>query len=469
MNRDPRTSFHEFQSDLVMEYPPAFADCAYLLRLILDGESPMGLSPGSNIWLAPFALEKFALRGQLRRPPIAPADVLVTHFPGRTDYVPFLAPIVTELRSRGRSVAVALPPDSARIRAAYGEAPTFELHALSNPNSYSRARIAATALTGAASRFARRHELSGRQRAYLSIVLQAYFWQAELFRLALRRTGARLVFGLHFMLHPGLRAAVRKAGDGTGGIRTLFIQHGVFSGAWPTHDFHGADRVLLWSEEAAHELARFPQPLPVPRVTGSPKAEWLRSRSEEADGRTPNGSAARPRVLVLGTNGEEERDMAALRLAAAALGDMTTAQVAFRPHPAEPEERYHALFSEGLLRPEQLDRLPDVYASLAASTLVIGTQSTLLLEAAALGVPAVQLLPELFELNWADRGMPSASTRDELRTMTDRLVSDDQAVAVALTAARPIVESAFGMGDGAARRGADVIEEMLDLELKEAV
>lgn len=458
MSPHPLPSFHELRSGLLDAYPLAFSDSAYLLWLILDGRPPMGLSPGSSPWLAPLALEKLALRGQLQRPAVPPAEVLVTHYPGRADYAPFLAPIVAELGRRGRSVAVALPPRSTALLEAYGPTPAFELHALAGAGPYARARAAFAAHGRGLNAFSAQHGLSARRRSYVSIVLQAYFWQSELFRLALRRTGARVVLGLHFMLHPGMRGAIREAG-----VRTFFIQHGVFSRDWPTHDFHGADRVLLWSDESAAELRAFPQPLPDAVVTGSPKLEWLRTQRQKAAGEQ-DAPAGVPRVLVLGTNGEGERDMRALRLAASALGEMSAARVTVRPHPAEPAERYRALVSEGLLRPEQLDHQPDVHASLRTASVVVGTQSTLLLEAVALGVPAVQLLPELLELNWAARGMPAASTASDLRALIEKLLSDPQASSAALTAARPIAESSFGRVEGAAARAADAVEGALGTE-----
>jgi hypothetical protein len=423
----------------------------------------------SALPFASVALEKFALRGQLRRPRVPEAEILVTHFPRGEHYTPFLAPVAVELAKRGRSVAAALSPESTDIRGRYGSVPTFSLASLANPGAYVRARAMFARLRPSLRAFATRHALSGPRRAYLSLTLQAYCWQREIALIALALTGARVVFGLHFMLDGGIRGAIRNSGVRGARPRVVVMQHGIFVGDWPTHDFHGADRVLLWADAWLTELNRFPTPLPAGTVIGNPKLEWLLEGSATGSQSRPLKSAAAAtgtqRVLVVGTNGEPHRDRQALRLAATALPETDGLTVLFRPHPAEPRENYLALIREGLLRPHQLDDSRDAYAALRSANVVIGTQSTLLLEAVSLGVPAVQLLPELFEVDWAQRGLPSASTAEELSVITTRLMMDATARRRALETARPLAEKLFGHVHGAAGRAADAIERELEVLL----
>lgn len=454
-------SFDDFLTDLRESFPPAFVDNAYLLRLILAGEPPLGLSSGSRIEFAQFALEKFALRRLGSTRVARPADVLVTHFPAREDYVPFLAPVVAELRRQGFEVAVTVPPSATELEAHYPDLPVFALHELATPTSYLLARRAVAGLASARREFVARYLLPARQSAYLSVVLQAYEWQRALFGLALRRTGARVVVGLHTMLDPGIRAAIRDANKDGQKVSTLYVQHGVFSGDWPTHDFHGADRVLLWSDAAAAALRMFPGPLPSIAVTGNPKLEWLRSLSTPPGGTNREQRQVDGQVLVLGTNGESDRDVRALRLAATALQGIGPDAVIFRPHPAEPRERYLKLVAEGLLDERQISYASDPYPALRNAVVVIGTQSTLLLEAAALGTPAIQLLPHEMELNWAENGMPSANTADELRDLVNRMRSVLGARSAALAASQPLVEATFGPVDGAAARAAGEVARLV--------
>lgn len=455
-------AFRSFQESLAADFPPTFLDSAFLLQRLLDGEAPLGLSPGSDLRLAPVALEKFALRGLLERPRVPQAQVLVTHFPGRPDYAPFLAPVAAELRSRGRSIAIALPPYPDKLRDPYADLPTFHVHALTGPATYRTARSAMARLRSAARSFERRYRLGAQQRAYLSIVLQAYCWQRALFRSALSATGAELVLGFHTMLDPGLRGALRAHSDHAGPTTTVFVQHGVFSRDWPTHDFHGADAVLLWGQDAARELAHFPPPLPRGIVCGNPKLEWLRQRTDAQGRRPTKDRLASQHVLFLGTNGEAGRDTDALRLVASALPQSESRQVTYRPHPAEPRHRYQDLVREGTLSSHRVDGESDVYDALRNADVVVGTQSTLLLEAVALGVPAVQLMPERLELNWAKRGMPAASTPNELRAVLDALADSPNAGTLALAGAAALAEATMGRPQGSARRAADAIERMLD-------
>lgn len=446
--------FHELLAELHSGFPDAFADCAYPLKRVLDGKAPLGLSRGSSLRLAPLALEKLALRGQLRRPAVPRAEVLVTHLPGRPDYAPFLAPVAAELRARRRSVAVALPSAQAAARVEYGPTPAFALQDLADPAAYARARAAYAQLREPLLGFAARHRLSDDQRAYASIVLQAYCWQRELFATALTLTGARVVFGLHFMLDGGARGAIRARREAGAPVRTVLVQHGAISRTMPSHDFHGADLVLLWADDAAAELERFPGPLPRTLVTGNPKLERL--RASQPPPHADRGAGRR--VLVLGTHGDPAREERALELAARALSGAGPFEVAFRPHPAEPAARYRALIERGLLQPHQLERGPDPYAAVRAADVVVGTQSTLLVEAVALGVPAVQLLPELFELGWAERGLAAASSEAELVALVSRLATDPQAARAAVERATPLAEAVFGVVAGAAARAADAVE-----------
>lgn len=452
--------FNDLLAFVTAELPTPFVDSAYLLLRILDGDAPMGLSTGSSSQLSLVALEKLALRGQLRRSWVPQAEVLVTCFPARQDYVPLLAPVIAELRNRGRSVTVALPPGPRIPQHTFADVPAFGLHTLASPTAYAQARSAFSRLRPPLVAFAERYRLDGQRRRYLSIVMQSYCWDLQLFRLALAKTGARVIFGIHYMLDPGIRGAIRSWAARPTRPRTLFIQHGVYSHEWPTHDFHGADRVLLWGDDAVRELGLFPAPRPEAVVTGNPKLEWMRAQQPDSTAVT-TGTAARmglQRVLVLGTNGVPERDMRALVLAATALPESATRTVLFRPHPDEPQGRYQGLMNQGILKPHQVDANPDVYASLRSADVVLGTQSTTLVEAIALGIPAVQLLPDLFELNWAQRGMASASTQDGLRAALDRLRSEPRVVADTLAAARPLAEALFGQVSGAAQRVADAIE-----------
>jgi hypothetical protein len=332
----------------------------------------------------------------------------------------------------------------------------YSLSSLATGNLYLRARSAYSRLRPYRGQFAKMFQLAAEQRANLSVELQAYCWQRELFTKALESSNARVVFGLHFMTHPGVRGAIRSHG-----AYTFFMQHGLFSGAWPTHDFHGADQVLLWSSRAAEELNRFRTPLPTAVITGNPKLEALIPATDYSAGSARNTASQRQRVLVLGTNGDTDRDVRALRLAASALPDTDFRQVTFRPHPAEPKERYYSMVSEGLIRADQLDSTPDVYTSLQSVDVVLGTQSTLLIEAAAIAIPVVQLLPELFEQDWSRYGMPSASTPEKLTAILDQLRSEPAAAQRALQSLHKLVDGLIGNVNGAAERAADAIERQL--------
>src|SRR5690606_20230267 len=105
---------------------------------------------------------------------------------------------------------------------------------------------------------------------------------------------------------PGVLTGFREAG-----VPLLLMQHGVFSGAWPEHDFMGSSMLLAWGPYFCNELASFKGPTPPSTVVGNPRLERLLVQR--------NALAKRGGAVYFGTNYAEDVDRRALRLVAEAL------------------------------------------------------------------------------------------------------------------------------------------------------
>ncbi len=444
-------TFEAFLADVRRNDPPPFEDAAWLLWSLARSAAgtPHSLLHRATI---PFTLETLAARGHLqrRRPP--PAAVLATLFPGRRDYLDLIGLPLRALHRRGISTSVALPPASPVVPADLAPVPTFGLWDLASPGAYARARRAYGALVGSARAFGRRLGLTGEQRRELHLTLQGYCWQRELFAAALEATGAEVVFGLHFMLDPGIRGALREARDRGRAPSAILVQHGVFSHTWETHDFHGADCVLLWGPASVEELDAFPGPKPAATVVGFPKT----LEAEEASSTGP--AARRGHVLVLGTNDDEAREARALELVARALPDSEERPVVFRPHPKESKDVYLDLARRGLLAPSQVQSVGALAGALRGAAVVIGTQSTSLPEAVLLGVPAIQVLPGALGLGWEERGLASAADGHALRRLVTALFDDPTQRARMLERELPFARDLLGDPHRACDRIADALQ-----------
>src|SRR5690606_38016961 len=377
------------------------------------------------------------------------------------------APAAAPARAPGRRPGRALPVPARRRRAPRARGggacaprrepgpapsgPALSLAAYAGPRAYAHARRRWAALAGRVRRFAAEHGLDAARRTALRLLAQSYLWQEAATLTALADVRPSALLGLHLMTDPGVMGGVALHRASGARLPVVLLQHGLFSGDWPTHDFHGADLVMLWREASREELARFPDAPPA-GVVGTPRlaAPGLGARAE---GPAPGGPAT---VLVAGTNGDPEVGRRALLTALEALRGLGGVRVRVRPHPREPRAAYEEAARTGLLPPGALDASPDPYAAVRAASVVVGTASTLLPEAVALGVPVVQVL-DGGERTWWSGGLAAASTPGDLRALVSRLVSDAAYRAEVLAGEAATARAAFGDPAGAAALAAEAV------------
>jgi hypothetical protein len=193
-------------------------------------------------------------------------------------------------------------------------------------------------------------------------------------------------------------------------IPTAGLQHGFIYRHWLNY-LHEADEMepdserpdelgfprptltLLFDEYAARHLAsagRFPRE--ALRVTGSPRldalVETMRTLTPEAivDARTAAGATGAQALVLVVTKYKEAR--AALPALLDAAGRMPDVQIAIKTHPAETPEAY-ASAAKGHSNVRVLGPAAPLGPLILASRAVVTVNSTVALDAAVLGVPAL--------------------------------------------------------------------------------
>lgn len=468
-----------FYAELEAHYPASFVDAGHLLRRAVEGEDLYQLDARRSSFLMRWFLESRALkllrdrRVVDRRPHSTPArqaratsyDVLGLLLPARRDYTVLIAPSLQELRRRGRRVAVIAENAASLDPRLLKGLDVFSLEEWATLRTYRLARARYGRLAVDRVRLERLYDLGQPERRNVALTLQAQAWQQQAFAALLAALEPRAIVGLQFTLFPGVATALREHRSAGGATFVFLIQHGVFSGAWPEHDFRGADLLLTWGRYFSDELASFPGPHPPSAVVGHPRLEELANsmpttRESGSDAAYPDASR-RYRILYLGTNGVEADDTAAVQLVARSLSDTERLDVRYRPHPNEPMRKYEELVASGQLRAEQVVRDSDSYHELLQADLVLGTQTTMLPEALALGIPAIQVCPERFKVDWHMHGMASASEPIALERLVRAVLSEPEVRRSLLEAGKTLADRMFSDPRGVTERLASTIESRL--------
>jgi predicted glycosyltransferase len=172
-------------------------------------------------------------------------------------------------------------------------------------------------------------------------------------------------------------------------------------------------------------------------------------------------SSGRHRVVFLGTNGVEADDTAAIELVAEAFQHDASIDLRFLPHPNEPRTKYERLVSSRLIEPDQVVTGGSTYQQVLEAALVLGTQTTMLPESLALGIPVIQVLPERFSVDWQRQGMATASDVDSLQTAARAVLSDPDVKKHLLVNSSALVERMFGDSHGVTDRIIEHVEAEL--------
>jgi hypothetical protein len=266
------------------------------------------------------------------------------------------------------------------------------------------------------------------------------------------------------------------------GIPSAGLQHGFIYRHWlnylhepdemiadPDHpEDHGFPRptlTLLFDAYAAGHLERAGRfPADALTVTGSPRLDALVREAEalspEAIERARGLAGAHPPrdlVVFVGKYREARHLLPAL---VTAIADMPGVHLAIKTHPAETSDVYHAI-AQQTPNIRVLPASAPLAPLLRASRAIVTVNSTVALDAAVLGVPALVIgLPNNLT-PFVDAGALAGAAGPEIRPVLERILYDEE-FRQQLARNRSAFLARFDMGSdgGAAERSADAIVQL---------
>lgn len=229
------------------------------------------------------------------------------------------------------------------------------------------------------------------------------------------------VFGLHFMMNPGYLFGL----SGYSNAEIILIQHGIMPPEEGFHDFKGADEVLIWGQRSKEELSKIATKgnlsTPKSKIVGNPKleqirkAQWFRERVRE------NGGVVILYVSSAGAAASFEYAQKSAKLFSQVIENLQIPVTAmYKPHPKN-VNNYPDILDINIDK-NKIKNDHSVYELIANADIVVGTESTVMVEAVALETPAIQLLPDISKNDLTEHGLIGINThselRDELRLIT---------------------------------------------------
>jgi hypothetical protein len=263
-------------------------------------------------------------------------------------------------------------------------------------------------------------------------------------------------------------------------VTSVGLQHGFIYRHWLNYLHEpdemipdGADRgfprpdlTLLFDGYAAEHLATKGHfPVEACLVTGSPRLDALVAATRELPAaaidaaRRDAGASGNQALVLLVTKLREARH--ALPSLIAAVGDMPGVQLAIKTHPAETPDVYAAL-AAGAANVRVLPAGAPLAPLLAAARAVVTVNSTVALDGAVLGIPALVIgLPNNLS-PFVEAGAMAGANDEEIGPVLSRILYDER-FRQELGASRSVFLARYGIGsDGfAAERSAGAIVSRL--------
>ena len=403
-------------------------------------------------------------------PESSEGSVLVPFVPCRSDYQALIYPVTNILTEQGVNTFILFPKKGFLEEV---DAQLFSgSHFLFSDEfitfrAYRRAKKHYSKLVPWLNKLCSQLRLNPQQCRHMHIFFQKYSLEKEIFRTVLTMIRPSVVYGLHYILNPGYLAAIDEMrGDGYRPIK-LLIQHGAFvSGEF--HEFKGADCAIVWGDYFKTVLnSKYLIPVPQCRVIGNPKLEVEVRKRKEGNGSNGRLDTPKSRNAVLFAStpdlpGEDYNRKALYLFTTSLRACCGEWSVLYKPHPGEDLAVYRSLVQNGFIGQEQIvGGGVSTYELIARADVVVGTKSTVIVEAAALGKPVIQVLPDMSGTDWSAYGLLGVSTEEELCSALNGILCSDEYRERVLVAQQTLVEKMFGTIVGASQNIADYIMTLL--------
>lgn len=367
---------------------------------------------------------KYQKHISLPRRTVQQVDVMVTLLPYRETYKELLYPIVKILNQTNVPVGVFTPSKESDLEIPTDVRCVISQHDMITSEVYKQARDCFDNLKTDINTISTELSLNKVLSSITTDFFRRMIWDKMVFSEILRRITPKVVFGLHFVSKPGYLAAIQDM-EPLNRPKLVLMQHGsLFNQRYL--DFKGSDQVILWGNYFKNYLPNHPHlPKPAIKVIGHPNLNTLLKSANLCQ---TNKSTRVPTIVFMAENDEpasKKRTSQAREIFVSTIGQVQSYIGIYKSHPSPIGiANSKALFALGKLGKCRLDTKSMPAEILPKADLIVGTSSTILLEAMALGIPVIQLLPEEMSSFWKNINLVNASTVNELIKLIDKLTFD---------------------------------------------
>lgn len=393
------------------------------------------------------------------------SSILVPFVPCRRDYQGFIYPVTRILAKQSVTTTIFVSKTKFQSEISpelFAESYFLFAEDFQTLDVYRWAKAHYRRLTAAIKNLCIELRLDSRQCQDTKMFFQNYFREKIIFQKVLENVHPSLLYGIHYMLNPGYLAAIDEAKVRGCRFKNILVQHGVFSEAG-FHDFKGADHVILWGKYFETVLQNIDNvPIPPSRVIGNPKLEVQLSRlqrkqkAQSKSGEKTILFASTPDTALSGDGNAK-----ALQLFVHTVNNLGQQRIIYKLHPSEDRRPYDHYAQKGLIELGQVVENVSIYDLIDMADVVVGTQSTVLPEAIALGRPVIQLLPDRCQTDWLQYGLMVASTERELCEQIRLTTECPDHRELVLQNEQKLARAMFGNLEGSSRRIADYLKELL--------
>lgn len=353
--------------------------------------------------------------------PNAHNDILVPLVPFRKDYLKLISPITKLLADGGANISLFVPPEyDPPSHEEFGDVNIIDACSYYTLTDAWKVRNALSDIGPDIEKLLSFDEIGPYDNEIISFY-KSYYIDKYIFLNLLRNYSPSIIFGFHFITRPGYLSAIREY---VPEIPSILIQHGTMSALYPPnfHDFKGADTVLMWGERGVENLQQRQCPsIPNTERVGNPKIEAIYDDLENSH-ENENGNDV---LFISSVAATEEHSKLGLEYFCEETKDLNISTL-YQPHPGEDMEYYDQMIEENYIESSEIIEEESVHSSIYSSKVVVGTQSTALIEAIALDTPVIQILPELATTDWDQNGMACAHSEDDLKNLVNNILENER-------------------------------------------
>ena len=387
----------------------------------------------------------------------------------RPDLQAFIYPITNILSSRGISNTIIVPRSAVQrggfLPKLFLGSQILFLEGFEEPLVYYKAKLNYRQLFPEIQKLCQEMQLNKSQSQDTINFFKTFFWDKAYFQKILETTRPSLIYAIHYILHPGYLAAIDEFKDKGFKLHNIAIQHGALANLG-YHDFKGVDCVILWGEKFKAILDNFAQvPVPPSKIIGNPKLE-LGLANQKVRKLQFTGDKKKQKKIILYAStktSNELLDAGALNIFAGVVSSCPEWNVLYKLHPADNIFNFQILIEQKIIQNRQIivDKNTSIYTLINQADVVVGTVSTVLVEAIALGKPVIQMLPELCNNDWADNGVEFASNKNDLRERLSCILNNCEYRNIVLQKQQKLAKAIFNKLEGASEEIADYLQGLL--------